>query len=165
MKDDRLNLYKSLFKGREDVFALRWEKGGKSSYMPAYSFDPHRYRLHQMKGGTFQTFTDKTYQPLTDDNLIKHLKGEHLIGLYPLLQDNNSWFIAADFDEADWIEECRKFIKICEEYDIPTYGIQFLIFAPASTHMYKNTFFGKQILQGINLFIGHPRPLSFRKVE
>jgi superfamily II DNA or RNA helicase len=121
MKDDRLNLYKSLFKGREDVFALRWEKGGKSSYMPAYSFDPHRYRLHQMKGGTFQTFTDKTYQPLTDDNLIKHLKGEHLIGLYPLLQDNNSWFIAADFDEADWIEECRKFIKICEEYDIPTY--------------------------------------------
>lgn len=121
MKDDRLNLYKSLFKGREDVFALRWEKGGKSSYMPAYSFDPYRYRQHQMKGGTFQTFTDKTYQPLTDDNLIKHLKGEHLIGLYPLLQDNNSWFIAADFDEADWIEECRKFIKICEEYDIPTY--------------------------------------------
>ena len=45
MKDDRLNLYKSLFKGREDVFAIRWEKGGKSSYMPAYGFDPHRYRL------------------------------------------------------------------------------------------------------------------------
>jgi len=121
MKDDRLNLYKSLFKGRKDVFALRWEKNGKSSYMPAYSFDPHRYRLHQMKGGTFQTFTDKTYQPLTDKHLIKHLKGEHIVGLYPLLQDNTSWFIAADFDEADWIEECRKFIKICEEYDIPTY--------------------------------------------
>jgi hypothetical protein len=90
MKDDRLNLYKSLFKGREDVFALKWEKNGKSSYMSAYNFDPHRYRLHQMKGGTFQTFTDKTYQPLTDDNLIKHLKSEHLIGSYPQLQDNNS---------------------------------------------------------------------------
>ena len=121
MKDDRLNLYKSLFKGREDVFALRWEKNGKSSYMPAYSFDPHRYRLHRMKGGTFQTFTDKTYQGLTDDHLIKHLKGEQVVGLYPLLQDNTSWFIAADFDEADWIEECSKFIKICEEYDIPAY--------------------------------------------
>jgi hypothetical protein len=121
MKDDRLNSYKFLFKGREDVFALRWEKSGKSSYMPAYSFDPNRYRLHQMKGGTFQTFTDKTYQPLTDDHLIKHLKGEQVVGLYPLLQDNTSWFIAADFDEADWIEECRTFIKICEEHDIPTY--------------------------------------------
>jgi hypothetical protein len=55
MKDDRLNLYKSLFKGREDVFAFRWEKGGKSSYMPAYSFDPYRYRQHQMKGGLILT--------------------------------------------------------------------------------------------------------------
>jgi hypothetical protein len=121
MKDDRLNLYKSLFKGREDVFALRWEKSGKSSYMPAYSFDPYRYRLHQMKGGSFQNFTDKTYQSLTDDHLIKHLKGEQVVGLYPLLQDNTSWFIAADFDKADWIEECRAFIKICEEHDIPAY--------------------------------------------
>jgi len=121
MKDDRLNLYKSLFKGREDVFALRWEKGGKSSYMPAYSFDPHRYKLHQMKGGTFQTFADKIYQTLTDDHLIKHLKGEQVVGLYPLIQDNTSWFIAADFDEADWIEECRALIKICDEYDIPAY--------------------------------------------
>jgi hypothetical protein len=121
MKDDRLNLYKSLFKGRNDVFALRWEKGGKSSYMPAYSFDPHRYKLHQMKGGTFQTFTDKTYQSLTNDHLIKHLKGEQVVGLYPLLHDNKSWFIAADFDEADWIIECQAFIKICEEYDIPAY--------------------------------------------
>lgn len=121
MKDDRLNLYKSLFKGREDVFALRWEKGGKSNYMPTYVFDSHRYRLHQMKGGTFQTFTDKVYQQLTDDHLIKHLKGEQVIGLYPLLQDNTSWFIAADFDDAEWIEECRTFIKICEEHDIPAY--------------------------------------------
>jgi len=121
MKYDRLNLYKSLFKGREDVFALRWEKSGKSSYMPAYSFDPHRYRQHQIKGGTFQTFTDKTFLSLTDDQLIKHLKGEQVVGLYPLLQDNKSWFIAADFDEANWIEECRAFIKICEEHYIPAY--------------------------------------------
>jgi superfamily II DNA or RNA helicase len=121
MKDDRLNIYKSLFKGREDVFALRWEKSGKSSYMPAYSFDPHRYRQHQIKGGTFQTFTDKTFLSLTDEQIIKHLKGEQVVGVYPLLKDNTSWFIAADFDEANWIEECRSFIKICEEHDIPAY--------------------------------------------
>lgn len=89
--------------------------------MPAYSFDPYRYKQHQIKGGTFQNFPDKTYLPLTDDHLIKHLKGEQVVGLYPLLQDNTSWFIAADFDEADWIEECRIFIKICEECDISAY--------------------------------------------
>jgi hypothetical protein len=84
MKDDRLNLYRSLFKGREDAFALRWEKGGKSSYMPAYSFYPHRYKLHQMKGGTFQTFADKIYQTLTDDHLIKHLKEEQVFRPLPI---------------------------------------------------------------------------------
>ncbi len=118
---ERLSLYKSLFNGREDVFALRWEKNNKSSYMPAYSFDPHRYRLHQVKGGTFQNFPDKTYLPLTDEQMIKHLKGEQVIGLYPLLKDNTSWFIAADFDEEDWVNECRMFIKVCEEHDIPAY--------------------------------------------
>jgi len=35
-----------------------------------------------MKGGTFQTFTDKTYQPLTDDNFIKHLNDELSTGLF-----------------------------------------------------------------------------------
>lgn len=120
-KDDRLNLYKSLFRGRTDVFAIRWEKGNKSGYMPAYSFDVYRYRQHQIRGGTFQTFQEKTYQTLTDDQLDGHIKGEQVVGIYPLLEDNTSWFIAADFDEADWITECRKFINVCEEYDIPVY--------------------------------------------
>ncbi|MGX7835747.1 TOTE conflict system archaeo-eukaryotic primase domain-containing protein, partial [Campylobacter fetus subsp. venerealis] len=47
-----LALVKSLFKGREDVFATRWEKGSKSGYMPAYFFDPYRYRAHKMQGGS-----------------------------------------------------------------------------------------------------------------
>jgi hypothetical protein len=49
---DQINLYKSLFRSREDVFAVHWEKSGKSGYMPAYRFDPgneHRY-LHALLG-------------------------------------------------------------------------------------------------------------------
>ncbi len=29
--------------------------------MPAYHYDPYRYRLHKMKGGTFKNYNDKTY--------------------------------------------------------------------------------------------------------
>ncbi len=94
-----INLFKLLFKGRDDVFAVRWEKDGKSGYMPAYTFDPYMFKLHKAKGGTFQTYSDKQYKRLTDDQIIKHLEGEQLIGIYPLLKDNSSWFIAADFDE------------------------------------------------------------------
>lgn len=89
--------------------------------MPAYSFDPYRYRTHKIKGGSFKDYPDKTFLALTNDQIIKHLKGEHLIGIYPLLQDNSSWFIAADFDEADWILSAQKFINKCLEVGIPAY--------------------------------------------
>ncbi len=63
---DKLNLFKSLFKGREDVFALRWEKGNKSGYSPAYFYDPYRYQAHKIKGGTFQNFEEKSYLKFSD---------------------------------------------------------------------------------------------------
>ncbi len=50
---NKLQLIKSVFKSREDVFAIRWEKGNKSGYMPAYSFDPYLFRQHKMKGWDF----------------------------------------------------------------------------------------------------------------
>jgi hypothetical protein len=117
--DKNLFIFRSLFKGREDVFALRWEKGPNSGYMPAYYYDPFRYRAHKMTGGTFQTYTDKTYLPLTNEQIKKHLNGDQLIGLYPLLKDNTSWFIAADFDEQNWIAESRKFIEYCNRKNLP----------------------------------------------
>ena len=79
--------------------------------MPAYHYDPYMYRVHKMKGGTFQNYTDKSYLPYSNEQIAKHLKGEQLIGIYPLLKDNTSWFIAADFDEDNWDAECRTFIK------------------------------------------------------
>ena len=124
MSDNTSNyipLFYSLFKGREDVFAIRWEKGSKSGYMPAYFYDPYRYKAHVLKGGTFQTFTEKSYLPLTGEQITKHLNGKQHIGLYPLLTDNTSWFIAADFDKENWAEECRGFLKVCDAKGIPAY--------------------------------------------
>ncbi len=116
-----IQLFKSLFKGREDVFAVRWESGKKSGYMPAYSYDPYLYRAHKMRGGSFQNYQDKTYLPLSDKEIEKHLNGDQLIGIYPLLKDNTSWFIAADFDDKNWQKECIDFLRVCSENDIPAY--------------------------------------------
>jgi superfamily II DNA or RNA helicase len=116
-----ISLFRSLFKGREDVFAIRWEKGSKSGYMPAYFFDPYRYKAHVIRGGTFQNFAEKSHLPLTDEQIAKHLSGNQHIGLYPLLHDNTSWFIAADFDENNWEEESKKFIKALAAIGIPAY--------------------------------------------
>jgi len=117
----KLDIFKSLFKGRDDVFATYWEKDGKKGYAPKYSYDPYLFRAYKRNGGTFQNYPDKSPVKLTDDELSKHINGQQLIGLYPLLIDNTSWFIAADFDEMDWIEQSRMFIKVCTDSSIPAY--------------------------------------------
>ena len=118
---NNINTFRSLFKGREDVFAVRWEKGGKSGYMPAYFYDPYRFRVHKMNGGSFQNYQDKSYLKLTEEQIQKHLDGEHHIGVYPLLEDNTSWFIVADFDKKDWQIQALEFLKLCEKHNIPAY--------------------------------------------
>ncbi|MHB1147325.1 MAG: TOTE conflict system archaeo-eukaryotic primase domain-containing protein [Lutibacter sp.] len=117
----QIQIFKSVFRGREDVFAVRWEKGDKKGYMPSYFYDPYMYRAHKMKGGTFQNFKDKSYLPLNDYEIVKHLNGIQQIGVYPLLTDNTSWFLVADFDKDNWIAEAKTFLNACEQINIPAY--------------------------------------------
>lgn len=126
--NSQINLFKSIFKGREDVFTIRWKKpaspsggGSKSGYMPAYSYDPYMYKLLKMQRDSFQGYTDKTLQPLTDTQIIKYLNGEQQIGVYSLLKDNTLWFLVADFDKDKWKEECGIFIESCNQKGISAY--------------------------------------------
>lgn len=116
-----IQVFRSLFKGREDVFATRWEKGSKSGYMPAYHYDPYHYRVFKMNGGTFANYPHKTYLSLTDNEIQKHLNGVKQIGIYPLLQNNSSWFLVADFDKKNWKEEAVTFLNACKKHNIPAY--------------------------------------------
>ncbi|AND65104.1 restriction endonuclease subunit R [Flavobacterium covae] len=117
----QIQVFRSLLKGREDVFAFRWEKNSKSGYMPAYFYDRYRLRAHKMNGGTFQNFTEKSYLKLTNEQIQKHLDGFHHIGIYPLLQDNTTWFLVADFDKTNWQNEAITFLNACKEKAIPAY--------------------------------------------
>ncbi|MFN0213173.1 MAG: TOTE conflict system archaeo-eukaryotic primase domain-containing protein [Saprospiraceae bacterium] len=114
-------LFRALFKGRDDVFAIRWEKGNKNGYIPAYQYDPYLYRQHKIGGGTFQNFNAKSYLPLTDNQIEKHLNGGQQAGIYPLLPDNCSWLLVADFDGENWAQECGTFLKACRDKSIPAY--------------------------------------------
>lgn len=123
---DKLQIFKSLFKGREDVFAIRWAKENKNGYMPAYNLNWEEFRKHKESGGSLKDFTNKSYAILNDTRLINHLSGKEIIGIYPLLPDNTSYFIAADFDETsskskNWINECTRFIDECEKNQLPVY--------------------------------------------
>ena len=121
INEEQLNLYISLFRGRNDVYARRWEKYGKSGYTPAYRFDWNEYLNHKARGGSFKDFTNKEVIPLTRDIIKKHLIGAYFIGIYPLLEDNSSYFIAADFDGKDWEKDSKKFMDECKSLKIPVY--------------------------------------------
>ena len=63
----KLDIFKSLFKGRDEVFATYWEKDGKKGHAPKYSYDPYLFRAYKRNGGTFQNYPDKSRVKLTDD--------------------------------------------------------------------------------------------------
>jgi len=116
----------SLFKGRTDIYARRWEKRGKTGYTPAYSFDWNEYLRHKSSGGNFHNFNKKKKIPLTRDVIKKHLIGAYFIGIYPLFEDNTSYFIAVDFDDRNWKKDSKRFISECKILKIPAY-IEFLL--------------------------------------
>ncbi|KAA6348315.1 UvrABC system protein B [termite gut metagenome] len=114
-----IDAYKFLFRGRDDVYAVRWEKEGRSGYMPAYKVDWEDYNRHKSSGGTFANYSKKEYLSFNDTVLKEHFLGKSTIGIYPLLSDNTSFFIAADFDEDNWQESILKLYKICKEVELP----------------------------------------------
>ncbi len=103
------DIFIRLFQGRQDIYATRWEKNDTSGYMPAYEVDWKAYNKHKAQGGNFKNFKEKEHTPLTLSAFEQHWSGKEMVGIYPLLADNTSYFIAADFDKSNWQEH----IKIC----------------------------------------------------
>ena len=68
-----IQLFMSLFKGRGDIYAKRWEKDGKSGYGPAYKLDWQEFNAFKAKGGKFADFPNKTPLPLTWEVIRGHL--------------------------------------------------------------------------------------------
>jgi len=66
--------------------------------------------------------------PVTDQVIEWHLRGkkteeygdkDFTIGVYPLLQDETCWFLAADFDKSTWREDVQAYAKTCIEMNVP----------------------------------------------
>ena len=115
---EKIQIFRSLFRGREDVYAGRWEsKSGNSGYSPACAneWDPLLCNKPHSK------CTDCKYIPISDEAIRGHLVGSKTIGIYPLLKDETCWFLAADFDKADWEGDSTAFLEACRNAGIPAY--------------------------------------------
>ena len=116
----RIALFQSLFRGREDVYARRWESpDGRSGYTPAAQKDwnaINRSRPEDRKNVDQKT---RKFFPLTGAVIENHLLGNETIGVYPLLPDETCWFLAVDFDKKTWQEDSLAFMNTCRELNVP----------------------------------------------
>lgn len=117
---EKIILFCSLFRGRDDVYAVRWEsKNGKTGYSPALGNQWNPYRCKKPKIRCAICNQEKLL-PLTDQVVYDHLSGKHMIGIYPLLSDETCWFLAIDFDKAGWQEDAIVFQAVANNFSVPT---------------------------------------------
>lgn len=118
---EKVSLFRSLFRGRTDVFPTRFvsKKTGKSGYSPACSnkWEPGLCALRT--GGKCGECTNQAFVPVGDREVLDHLQGRHVMGAYPLLNDETCWFVAADFDKSTWKEDIAAFRETCDTLGIP----------------------------------------------
>lgn len=118
-KKEKISIFRNLFKGREDVFAKYWisRRTGKQGYSPVCKNEwiPQICRKPCEKCG------NKEYVPLDDFWIEKHLRGDIIIGIYPIQLDDRVNFLAFDFDKGNWLEDSINLLKFCQSIDLPAY--------------------------------------------
>ena len=117
---EKVAIFRRLFRGRTDVYPLRWESraSGKAGYSPACA-NEWRAGVCDKPRIKCGDCGNRLLVPLTDSVIYDHLAGEHTVGVYPLLEDDCCYFLAVDFDEEQWQDDARAFMKSCGELGVP----------------------------------------------
>ena len=131
--DERVALFMSLFKGREDVFARRWfsKSTGKAGYQPV-CVNEWRRGVCDKKTYKCAECPNRDFAPLTSHDVYRHLEGKDenccdVVGLYAIMPDNNCSFLCTDFDDKNckhgYKDDVLAFVGVCRDWQIP-YAIE-----------------------------------------
>jgi superfamily II DNA or RNA helicase len=108
----KVAFYGAMFAARTDIYAVRWENArtGQKGWLPA------------VRGGWRKgvRHAERDYLPLTADVLSAHLSGQIHVGLYPLLDGDRCWWLAADFDGSAAMLDALNYVKAARALDVPT---------------------------------------------
>lgn len=118
--DEKVALFRRLFRGRTDVYPIRWESksSSKAGYSPACA-NEWRSGICGKPRIKCSDCGSRLLAPFSDAVIYDHLTGKHTVGVYPLLPDDTCHFLAVDFDEAEWKEDAQSFAQSCHELGVP----------------------------------------------
>jgi superfamily II DNA or RNA helicase len=124
--EDKIALFRSLFRGRDDVYPRRFEsrKTGKSGYQPVCANEWVRDLCEKPKVKC-ATCPQRRFLPVDNEVVRRHLAGrddtgrDFVMGVYPMLQDESCFLLAADFDKTQWQEDAEAVVETCRRMDLP----------------------------------------------
>lgn len=116
---EKVALFRSLFAGRDDVFAQYWQSPntGRKGYAPACRNEWIRgvCEKPRVKCGECPV---QAFVPVTDAVVTEHLRGRLVMGVYPLLRDEKCRFLAADFDGEGWRDDVAAFVETSRRFGL-----------------------------------------------
>jgi hypothetical protein len=126
---EKVHIFAGLFRGREDVYALRFEsrRTGRSGYQPACKNEwikgvcgKPRIKCSRCANKELLALDEQVIK----NHLLGHVEGarierEVVVGIYPLCHDETCWFLAADFDKESWVEDSKAFCETCTDSGVP----------------------------------------------
>lgn len=129
--EEKVTLFRSLFQGREDVFARRWfsPTTGKSGYQPVCAREWNREYCDKKKFKCAEC-PNREFQPLGYDDIYRHLEGKDpngrdVVGVYAILPDNTCRFLCCDFDDKNcehgYQKDVMAYVGVCRDWGIPAY--------------------------------------------
>jgi hypothetical protein len=123
--EKKLALFRRLFRGRSDIYPIRWENRttGRSGYAPACA-NEWRRGICEKPRVKCSACQNQAFLAVDDASIERHLRGTgangapFVMGVYPMLADNTCSFLAADFDEGEWQRDVFAFRDSCERHGI-----------------------------------------------
>ncbi len=117
--EQKIAIFRSFFRGRTDIFANRWQnQQGRSGYSVACNNEWVKRICHKPRVKC-PDCNHRQFTELNDQIIYRHLAGQQVVGLYPLMHDNTCYFLAADFDKGQWQQEVQAMSQACENFGIP----------------------------------------------
>jgi len=120
ISDEKIALFKSYFRGRDDVYSKLWinNKTGKRGYSPVCK---HEWDRALCRKPLIKCSECPNQGFLSPDGVAvkQHLNGVQVMGIYPMLKNESCCFLAMDFDKEHWLDDVRAIMETCREENIP----------------------------------------------
>ena len=121
---EKIDLFLERFHGRDDVYARRWynTKTQKTGYAPACR-NEWVHGLCDKRKNRCADCPNREYIPLSPELVRAHLIGRDencrdVVGIYPLLPDDTTRLLCADFDDEGWQADVRAFCDAARELNL-----------------------------------------------